>query len=103
VTGRADLPLAVCAAPRASAGSLTQPTTAGSGAALQHTAPWQRYTQSYDSGGSQNEMLVRSQFDDLSVCTRDDGKNDFSRCNDDDDGRTERAFLRQTAAAKLIG
>jgi len=44
-----------------------------------------------------SELVVRSQFDDLSVCTRVDGKNDFLRCNDDD-GRTERTLSRQTAA-----
>jgi len=93
VTGRTDLPLAVCAGPHASVGSSTldQPTTAGSGTMSLRTAPRQRYTQLYDSGSSQNEILVRSQLDDLSVCTRDDGKNDFLSCNDDD-GRTEHAF-----------
>jgi len=99
VTGRADLPLAVCAGQHASVGSSTldQPTAAGSGTTSQRTAPRQRYTQSYDSGSSQNEMLVRSQFDDLSVCTHDDGKNDFLHCRNDD-GKTERTCSRQIAA-----
>jgi len=76
--------------------------TADNGTTSQRTAPRRRYTRLYDSGSSQNEILVvRSQFDDLSVCTHGDCKNDFLHCNDDDDSRTERAFLRQTAAARV--
>jgi len=102
-TGRTELPLVVCAGPHTSVGSSTldQPTMAGSGTTSQRTAPRQHYTQLYDSGSSQNQILVRSQFDDLSVCTRVDGKNDFLRCNDDDD-RPERTFTRQ-AAARIRG
>jgi len=76
--------------------------TADNGITSQHTAPRRRYTQLHGNGGSRDEkLLVRSQFVDSSVCTHGGGKNDFSRCNDDDDSRTERAFLQQTAAARV--
>ena len=102
VTWRADLSRRVCAGQHT---SVDQFMTADNGITSQHTAPRRRYTQLRGNGSGSNydEIPVRSQFDDLSVCTHGDGKNDFSHCNDDDDNRTERAFLQQIAAARARG
>ena len=110
ITGRTELPLTVrgneCIIRRtelpltASGGAhnsstLDQTMTAGS--ATQFAA--QQYTQSYSSSSSQrqnlsdNEPVVRSQFDSPSVCTH----RDLQYYNDDDD-RSDRTFTRQTAA-----
>ena len=105
VTGRADLSRAVCAGQHT---SVDQPMTADNGITSQHTTPRRRYTQLRGNGSGSNydETLVHSQSDNPSVCTLVAGlagRGEFSHCNDDDDNRTERAFLQQIAAVRARG
>jgi len=95
IIGRTELSLTASGGARTSANS----STLDSSTARQQQSS--QYSGSSSNSQRQNlhdsELVVRSQFDDLSVCTRVDGKNDFLRCNDGDDG-PERTFTRQTAA-----
>jgi len=60
---------------------------------------WQQQPgQSSCSSSHDSKSVVCSQSDDLPVCTRVDGKNDFLHCNDDDDNSTERTFSRRIVA-----
>ena len=95
MTGRADLSRAVCAGQYI---SVDQPMTADNGITSRHTTPRRRYTQLRGNGSDYDDMLAHSQFDNSSVCTLGDGKNDFLHCNDDDDSRIERTFSRTITA-----
>jgi len=92
IVGRIELSSAAYGGARTS----TSSSTLGSSTAWQQQQQ-QQPSQSFSSSSYDSELVVRSQFDNLSVCTRVDGKNDFLRCNDDD-GKTERTFSRQIAA-----
>ena len=78
ITGRTELSLAPCGGARSS-------STLDPSAARQ-----QQSSQPYSSSSSQrqnsrdNELVVRSQLDDLSVCTRVDSENDLLCCNGND-------------------
>jgi len=88
IIGRTELSLAACGGAR------------GSSTLDSSTARQQQSSQSHSSSSSNSqrqnlrdtELDVRSQFDDLSVCTRVDGKNNFLCCNNDNE-RPARAQL----------